>query len=173
MTENTKSSEDQTKKSEVEPIASAGSGDGDKKPPKPSDVNLQPEPARKKKRSINLEKVRSRGDQFVTLGIATEFTKIPIRKPSSEEFFRCHPSPEMQIPLNILELKSLGEWYLVNEDLLPDVPATKALKSMQLYVCCTTASTPFVHLIPLPNELGKMNDWHESGHETMVHAQER
>ena len=42
-----------------------------------------------KKPKIDLEHVRARADRQIDLGVATEYTVIPIRNPKPDEFFRC------------------------------------------------------------------------------------
>ena len=123
-----------------------------------------------KKRKINLDRVKARASQQSVIGVTTEYTVIPIRNPKPDEFFRVTPDEGYSVNVNILQMKTDNEWYLVDEDILPDIQLESQLKVMQLYVCVTQNSTPFVCLIPLPDSDGRLNSWHESGHKSMGEA---
>ena len=125
-----------------------------------------------KKPKIDLERVRAKADQLINLGVATEYTVIPIRNPKPDEFFRCMPEKNYSMDTNILSLKTDNEWYLIDPDILHQIQLESQLKVMTLYVCVTMNSTPFVTCIPQPNELGQINSWHESGHRTMEEAKQ-
>ena len=123
-----------------------------------------------KKRKINLDRVRAKASQQSVIGVTTEYTVIPIRNPKPDEFFRVTPDEGYSVNVNILQMKTDNEWYLVDEDILPGIQLESQLKVMQLYVCVTQNSTPFVCLIPLPDSDGRLNSWHESGHKSMEEA---
>ena len=123
-----------------------------------------------KKRKINLDRVKAKASQQSVIGVTTEYTVIPIRNPKPDEFFRVMPGEEYTSDVNILQMKTDNEWYLVDEDILPQIQLESQLKVMQLYVCVSQNSTPFLCLIPLPDSDGKLNSWHESGHKSMEEA---
>ena len=125
-----------------------------------------------KKPKIDLERVRAKADQRIDLGVTTEYTVIPIRNPKPDEFFRCMADEEYSMDANILSLKTDNEWYLIDPDILPDIQLESQLKVMTIYMCVTMSSTPFVTCIPQPDEMGKINSWHESGHRTMEEAKQ-
>ena len=136
-------------------------------------VNAGNNKAKQHKRpKIDLERVRAKSNQLFDLGIATEYTVIPIRNPMPDEFFRCMPEENYSMDTNILSLKTDNEWYLIDPDILHQIQLESQLKVMTLYVCVTMNSTPFVTCIPQPNELGQINSWHESGHRTMEEAKQ-
>ena len=123
-----------------------------------------------KKPKIDLERVRARADQLIDLGVTTEYTVIPIRNPKPDEFFRCMADENYSMDAHILSLKTENEWYLIDPGILPGIQLESQLRVMTLYVCVTMNSTPFVTCIPQPDEMGKINSWHESGHRTMEEA---
>ena len=123
-----------------------------------------------KKRKINLDRVKAKASQQSVIGVTTEYTVIPIRNPKPDEFFRVTPGEGYSMNVNILQMKTDNEWYLVDEDILPDIQLESQLKVMQLYVCVTQNSTPCVCLIPLPDSDGRLNSWHGSGHKSMEEA---
>jgi hypothetical protein len=123
-----------------------------------------------KKPKIDLDRVRARADRQIDLGVTTEYTVIPIRNPKPDEFFRCMSDEEYSMDAHILSLKTENEWYLIDPDILPEIQLESQLRVMTLYVCVTMNSTPFVTCIPQPDEMGKINSWHTSGHRTMEEA---
>ena len=125
-----------------------------------------------KKPKIDLERVRARADQAIDLGVTTEYTVIPIRNPKPDEFFRCMSDENYTMDAHILSLKSENEWYLIDPEILPGIQLESQLRVMTLYVCVTMNSTPFVTCIPQPDEMGKINSWHDSGHRTMEEAKQ-
>ena len=125
-----------------------------------------------KKPKIDLERVRARADQSIDLGVTTEYTMIPIRNPKPDEFFRCMPDGDYSMDAHILSLKTENEWYMIEPDILPEIQLESQLRVRTVYVCVTMNSTPFVTCIPQPDEMGKINPWHESGHITMEKAKQ-
>ena len=136
-------------------------------------VNAEPNNEVKlKKPKIDLERVRARADQSIDLGVTTEYTVIPIRNPKPDEFFRCMSDENYTMDAHILSLKSENEWYLIDPEILPEIQLESQLRVRTLYVCVTMNSTPFVTCIPQPDEMGKINSWHDSGHRTMEEAKQ-
>ncbi len=125
-----------------------------------------------KKPKIDLERVRARADRQIDLGVATEYTVIPIRNPKPDEFFRCMPDENYSMDTYILSLKTENEWYLIDPDILPQIQLESQLRVMTLYVCVTMNYSPFVTCIPQADEMGKINPWHQSGHITMEEAKQ-
>ena len=125
-----------------------------------------------RKPKIDLERVRARSDRSIDLGVTTEYTVIPIRNPKPDEFFRCMSDEDYSMDSYILSLKTENEWYLVDPEILTEIQLESQLRVMTLYVCVTMNSTPFVTCIPQPDEMGKINSWHDSGHRTMEEAKQ-
>ena len=121
---------------------------------------------------IDLERVRARADQSIDLGVTTEYTMIPVRNPRPDEFFMCMPDEDYSMDAHILSLKTENEWYMIDPDILPEIQLESQLRVRTVYVCVTMNSTPFVTCIPQPDEMGKINPWHESGHITMEEAKQ-
>ena len=125
-----------------------------------------------RKPKIDLERVRARSDRSIDLGVTTEYTVIPIRNPKPDEFFRCMSDEDYSMDSYILSLKTENEWYLIDPEILPEIQLESQLRVMSLYVCVTMNSTPFVTCIPQPDEMEKINSWHDSGHRTMEEAKQ-
>jgi len=125
-----------------------------------------------KKPKIDLERVRARADQSIDLGVTTEYTMIPVRNPRPDEFFMCMADEKYSMDTHILSLKTENEWYMIDPDILSQIQLESQLQVRTLYVCVTMNSTPFVTCIPQPDEMGKINPWHQSGHITMEEAKQ-
>ncbi len=61
---------------------------------------------------------------------------------------------------------------MIDPDILPQIQLESQIRLMTLYVCVTMNSTPFVTCISQPDEMGKINSWHTSGHRTMEEAKQ-
>ena len=133
-------------------------------------VASETEATPKRKFKIDLERVRAKADDLQQIGVTTEFTNVPVRNPKPDEFFRAHPDADYQVPLHILPLKSDNEWYCVDPGIAAQLVLETQLRLMKVYTCCTMNNTPFLTCIPLPDSLGKINSWHQSGHLTMEEA---
>ena len=125
-----------------------------------------------KKPKIDLERVRASADQSIDLGVTTEYTVIPVRNPKPSEFFMCMADEEYSMDAHILSLKTENEWYMIDPDIRPQIQSESQLWVRTLYICLTMNSPPFVTCIPQPDEMGKINPWHESGHRTMEKAKQ-
>jgi hypothetical protein len=125
-----------------------------------------------RKPKIDLERVRAKSDRSIILGVTTEYTEIPIRNPKPDEFFLWVPDKNYSMDSCILRLKTENEWYLIDPEILPEIQLESQLRVMSIYLCVTMNSTPFVTCIPQPDEMGKINSWHESGHRSMEEAKQ-
>ena len=123
-----------------------------------------------KKWKINFEQVLAKGERQEALASEPEITAIPVRSPKSDEFFRCDPRSEYSIALNILTLKDEQEEYLIYDDVIESIGYETAVKRKSVFVCNTMNNSIFVSTIPLPDEQGKLNQWHKSAYATMERA---
>ena len=123
-----------------------------------------------KKRKIDFGQVKARGTTQESLATETEITVIPIRQPKSDEFFRCDYREEMQMAVNIFTLKDEQEEYLIDENVIQSIGHETLIKRKTAFVCYTMSNTPFVATIPLPDDQGKVNQWHKSALMTMERA---
>ena len=97
------------------------------------------------------------GDGFT---VKRQITRVPVRKPQKQEFFRIHPSEEQRLPVMILEQKEEGLTYLLAPsayDLLPELQ-----RAVTLVAAIDRRGNPFLIPLPLPGEDGRSNPWHVS-----------
>lgn len=114
------------------------------------------------KPQINFEQVKAKGVRQESLASEPEITVIPIRQPRGDEFFRTDPRETMTMALNILTLKDEQEEYLIYEDVLDAIGFETMVKKKTAFVLYTMTNIPFIATIPLPDEQGKLNQWHKS-----------
>jgi hypothetical protein len=61
--------------------------------------------------------LRLRQDFLATGGVVKHWTKIPVRKPSRDEWFRLRPDGDYTNDTLLLELKETREYYLIAQHL--------------------------------------------------------
>jgi len=108
----------------------------------------------------NLDALRLSPD---TVGGSSEALKVTVRKPKRTEYIRTHPSPDMQLATGILEDEENRITYIV-------LPALReGLEGDWRPVLLVTTATQNQELllwpVPLPNEIGRQNDWVETARE--------
>jgi hypothetical protein len=59
------------------------------------------------------ESLRLPPDLGAALGVKKILLTVPVRKPAKEWFIRVHPDPAYQLSTAVIELKEVGEIYLV------------------------------------------------------------
>ena len=67
---------------------------------------------------FNPDSLRITGD-VNAVGAEKLLVRLPVRKPTRQEFFRVHVDPEFRLPCAILEIKEEREFYLVTPAALP------------------------------------------------------
>jgi len=119
---------------------------------------------------INFAQVKAKGERQESLATEPVITAIPNRSPKSDEFFRCDPRLEMSMALNILTLKDEQEEFLIYDDVIDAIGYETVIKRKTIFVCNTMNNSLFVSTIPLPDDQGKLNQWHKSAYQTMERA---
>ena len=117
----------------------------------------------------NLKALRLPANYGATLGVKKILTVVPVRKPRKPEFFRTHSSADMTFSGMVYENKEKGEHYL----LVPNVAShiSELVRAVELHAAIDTSNNVFLIPLPLPDELGNRNPWHESLAGNIAHAQ--
>lgn len=91
-------------------------------------------------------------------------TTIPVKKPSSTEFFRIRPEDEWTFQTFLLDLNEGEEGkYLVIPELVTEVSSTGRLRPVTIYTGIThPGQVLFLSDIPLPNPDGRDNRYNIS-----------
>lgn len=97
------------------------------------------------------------GEQFSVKRI---LTAVAVGKPSAPRFFRTKPSQEMVFDALLVEDKAGGGHYIVTAPIAGILG--KLARPIRLYAGIDRSDYPFLIPIPLPDETGRRNPWHES-----------
>ena len=94
-----------------------------------------------------------------TLSVKKLLTTVPVGKPTKTQFFRTHPDPAMTMPILLLETEQ-GESYAVHPSMAHTLGGLA--RAVHLYVVIDRQSNLRLVPVPMPNESGVRNPWHES-----------
>lgn len=103
------------------------------------------------------------------ISVRKVLTRVPVRKPSNQEFFRVHDGEKYRMDARVLELKDDRETYFVAPHMRAEL--IDETKLVRLYTCVSKAGTVFLWAVPLPGPDGRRNGWHDSAHEAAALAQ--
>jgi hypothetical protein len=96
---------------------------------------------------------------------------VPVRRPSSQEFFRVHPDEAWRLDTALIEIKADREIYLVDPDIWPLFP--NECKPRTLYTTIDRRSVVTLWPVRLPDENGRLDEWNRSAHEGAQLATEK
>lgn len=94
------------------------------------------------------------------LGVKKLLSTVPVCKPRRNQFFRTNQSVDMKFPTTILELKDIGETYVVNPEVAQSI--SELVRPVELFAAIDRQNNVFLIPVPLPDESGNRNQWHES-----------
>lgn len=98
-----------------------------------------------------------------TVGAEKLLVRVPVRKPTKQEYFRIHATSEFRLTCAILELKEEREFYLVTPAVLPFL--NEDVRQVELRLCQNRQGALFLWPVPMPSPDGRTNSWHESARE--------
>jgi hypothetical protein len=106
---------------------------------------------------------------FSDLGVQKVLLRVPVRKPSRQEFFRTRPGADYRLDTAIIELKAEQEYYLIS----PELRATffDEIKPVRLVTSITRQGNVFLLPITLPGPDGRSNSWWDSAREIAERAE--
>ena len=94
------------------------------------------------------------------LSVKKLLSTVPVCKPRRNQFFRTNQSADMKFPTTILELKDIGETYVVNPEVAQSI--SELVRPVELFAAIDRQNNVFLIPVPLPDESGNRNQWHES-----------
>jgi hypothetical protein len=98
-----------------------------------------------------------------SVGAEKLLVRLPVRKPTKQEFFRVRVDAEYRLPCAILEIKEEREFYLVRPEALPAL--AEDIRQVELRLCLNRQGAPFMWPVPMLGSDGRTNSWHESARE--------
>jgi hypothetical protein len=105
-----------------------------------------------------------------TLGVKKVLTTVPVGRPSKDRFFRTHKSPNMVFPAMLLENKATNEVYLASAP-IAGVLGT-LVRPVELHAAIDRQGNPSLIPVPLPDQNGNRNPWHQSLADAVARSQE-
>jgi uncharacterized protein YbdZ (MbtH family) len=105
-----------------------------------------------------------------TVGAEKLLVRIPVRKPTKQEYFRIRADPEFRVPCAILEIQEEREFYLVTPEVLPVL--AEDVRHVELRLCQNRQGATFLWPVPMPSPDGRTNSWHESARDAANHAED-
>jgi hypothetical protein len=89
-------------------------------------------------------------------------SKLPVRKPTKQEFFRCHRSDDMSLITAIYEDKETREVFLIAPEMRGAMLALDQLTPVKLVLAITRQNVLIMVPAKLPSDSGSSNGWQES-----------
>ena len=121
--------------------------------------------------SAVLKSLRLEANYGATLGVKKLLTTVPIGKPKKSQFFRTHLDEEMTFAAMLLEQKESRESYLVMPEVADQI--SELVRPVRLHAAIDRQNNVSLIPVPLPNEAGTRNQWHESLAQAVEHAKLR
>jgi hypothetical protein len=97
-----------------------------------------------------------------TIAVRKVITRVPVRKPGNQEFFRVHPDAQYRLDTAIVAIQEDREAYLVDPRLR--VELADEVRAVRLYSWISRAGALCLWAVPLPGPDGRRNGWHDSAH---------
>lgn len=107
-----------------------------------------------------LQGLRLPANYGATLGVKKLLTTVHVGKPKKAQFFRAHKSAEMTFSAMFLEQKESRESYLVMPEIAQVI--SELVRPVMLHAAIDRQNNMFLIAVPLPDEAGTRNPWHES-----------
>jgi len=101
--------------------------------------------------------------------IRREITTIPAKRPSSQRYFKIHPT--MEVTVDVLEWKEEGTLYLVRQDKVAIM--FEQTKRVILHLGAYPTGSFFLFPVPQPDARGSQNPWHKSAAQVVRKAKKR
>jgi len=105
-----------------------------------------------------------------SLGVKKVLSTVQVGKPGKDRFFRAHKSPDMVFPAMLLENKATSEVYLVSAPIAGILG--NLVQPVELNAAIDRQGNPFLIPVPLPDQNGNRNHWHQSLAEAVARSQE-
>ena len=105
-----------------------------------------------------------------SLGVKKVLSTVQVGKPGKDRFFRAHKSPDMVFPAMLLENKATSEVYLVSAQIAGVLG--NLVRPVELHAAIDRQGNPSLIPVPLPDQNGNRNHWHQSLAEAVIRSQE-
>jgi len=103
------------------------------------------------------EALRMKGAMATGAGSEKLLLVLNVQKPNKQSYVRVHPSPELRIPVALLELKEERETYVVAPNVAEQIPGE--VRRVEIRLGVTMQGTAFLWPVPLPPAERADNSW--------------
>lgn len=110
--------------------------------------------------ALDIKSLRLPANYGATLGVKKLLTNVPVGRPEKMLFFRTHANDQMTFPAMLLEQKESRERYVVTPDIAQVI--SELVRPVMLYTAIDRQDNIVLIPVPLPDDSGKRNQWHES-----------
>ena len=117
---------------------------------------------------FDLASLRLNPSFIETAGVKKLLTTVPARRPSPQDFFRVHPSPDYRENFAMIDLKEEREDFLVRPELLPELVGEVIYKT--IFTAINRQGVVFLWPIRLPAPDDRKSDWLRSAREAAERA---
>jgi hypothetical protein len=104
-----------------------------------------------------------------SLGVKKILNLVPVGKPTATQFFRTHPSEDMQFNAMLLAPKGTQETYLMSQYVAGQL--SELIKPVTLVLVIDRQSNLRLVPVPFPGPDGQRNPWHQSLLDALTLAQ--
>jgi hypothetical protein len=101
-------------------------------------------------------------------GVKKLLTRVPVRKPSKQEFFRVRPDPSYRMDMGVIRFEEDDTTYAVIQDLQPELP--DLMVPVTIYTVITRQGVVLLWPVRLPGPDGRNHDAWTSAHEAAERA---
>jgi hypothetical protein len=119
----------------------------------------------------NLENLRIDQNFANLVGVEKIIARVPIRKPSKQEWVRVHPDEKFHMQMALLEDELENEFYALAPELVGSV--TQELVFKKLYYSINREGVVFLFPAKLHDSTGRLDSWNSSRHKAAITAMEQ
>jgi hypothetical protein len=127
----------------------------------PVDIGILASQATKKNLFADMAALKL-SDTILSTGAKETLSKLPVRKPTKQEFFRCHRSDDMSLITAIYEDKETREFFLIAPEMRGAMLALDQLTPVKLVLAITRQNVLIMVPAKLPSDTGSSSGWQES-----------
>ena len=109
---------------------------------------------------LDLSRLRMSQDFSGSVGVKRAIITVPVRKPDRQWFVRVHPDEAWRLRTAVLELRDERETYVVDPDLLSELPGEVVHK--ELFTTINRQGVVFLWPVRLPDVDGRHDAWNNS-----------
>lgn len=108
----------------------------------------------------NLDNLKLAQDFHTQVGVKKILVRVPVRKPTKQEFIRVHAEPEYRLDTAVIDVKDDREIFLLAPDMRDQLPGEWI--PVRIFTAINRQGVVFLWPCRLPDPDTKTNPWHET-----------